>query len=151
MKQGQIENEKALEEIAFVKKVANIGLSIISLDKTPIYLNAFEICNVYGDMADITSQFKDYYKTQLKSNTLRLFGGANLFGNPVGFIGTVGSGFKDFYYEPAKGFHKSYRDGGYGLAKGTGSLLRNTVGGTIGSLGKVSSSIGSALLYLTGD
>jgi vacuolar protein sorting-associated protein 13A/C len=38
-----------------------------------------------------------------------------------------------------------------GLVKGTGSLIRNTVGGTIGSIGKVSSSIGSALLYLTGD
>lgn len=55
MKQGQIENEQQLEEIAFVKKVANIGLSIISLEKTPIYLNAFEISNVYGDMVDITS------------------------------------------------------------------------------------------------
>ena len=104
MKQGQIENEQQLEEIAFVKKVANIGLSIISLEKTPIYLNAFEISNVYGDMVDITSQFKDYYKSQLRQNTFRLFGGANIFGNPVGFIGTVGSGFKDFYYEPASGF-----------------------------------------------
>ena len=76
----------------------------MSLENTPIYVNAFEINNMYGDMADIADQFKIYYKTQLKANTFRLFGGANLFGNPVGFIGTVGSGFKDFYYEPASGF-----------------------------------------------
>lgn len=74
-----------------------------------------------------------------------------MFGNPITFIDTVGTGFKDFYYEPANGFKKSYRDGGYGMMKGTGSLLRNTVGGTIGSIGKVSHSIGSALLFLAGD
>lgn len=37
------------------------------------------------------------------------------------------------------------------MVKGSGSLLRNTVGGTVGSLGKMTSSLGSALLYLTGD
>ena len=53
MKQGQIENEKALEEIAFLKQLANIGLSVMSLEKTPIYVNAFEIANMYSDVADI--------------------------------------------------------------------------------------------------
>lgn len=72
-------------------------------------------------------------------------------GNPVNFIDTLGTGFNDFYYEPANGFKRSYKEGSMGLVKGTGSLIRNTVGGTIGSIGKVSSSIGSALLYLTGD
>ena len=63
----------------------------------------------------------------------------------------MGNGFNDFYYEPANGFRKSNTDGMIGMAKGTGSLLRNTVGGTIGSLGKVSNAMSSALLFLTGD
>lgn len=43
MKQGQIENDKTTEEIAFVKKIANIGLSIMSLEQMPLTINAFEI------------------------------------------------------------------------------------------------------------
>ena len=82
---------------------------------------------------------------------MALFGASSLLGNPISFMDTVGTGFHDFYYEPATGFKKSFKDGGMGFAKGTGSLVRSTVGGTAGSLGKVSSSIGSALLYLTGD
>ncbi len=74
-----------------------------------------------------------------------------MLGNPTGLIDTVGSGFRDFYYEPQEGFKKGYAEASLGVVKGTGSLLRNTVGGTVGSLGKVSKSIGSALLYLTGD
>lgn len=63
----------------------------------------------------------------------------------------MGTGFQDFVYEPANGFKKSFMDGSIGVVKGTGSLLRNTVGGTFGGLGKVSSAMSSALLYLTGD
>ena len=82
---------------------------------------------------------------------MSLFGGSNLLGNPNNLIDTLGSGFKDFYYEPANGFKKGVKEGSIGFMVGTGSLVRNTVGGTIGSVGKISSSIGSALLYLTGD
>jgi len=62
MKQGEIQNEKALEEYAFAKKVATIGLSLMSLEKTPLTVNAFEVSNVYGDLQDIAEQFKGYYK-----------------------------------------------------------------------------------------
>ena len=50
------------EQIAFVKKIASIGLSIMSLEAVPIRVNAFEISCVYGDLPDIVDQFKGYYK-----------------------------------------------------------------------------------------
>ena len=53
MKQGQIENDKGTSEIAFIKKVANIGLSIMSLEHVPLSIKAFEINHVYGDLTDI--------------------------------------------------------------------------------------------------
>ena len=53
MKQGEIENDKANDEIAFVKKIANIGLSIMSLEQMPVNINGFEISNVYGDLTDV--------------------------------------------------------------------------------------------------
>lgn len=62
MKQGEIENDKANDEIAFVKKIANIGLSIMSLEQMPVNINGFEISNVYGDLTDVVEQFKGYYK-----------------------------------------------------------------------------------------
>lgn len=54
IKLGQIEDKRVnTEQIAFVKKIANIGLSVFSLDDVPLKVNAFEISNVYGDLADI--------------------------------------------------------------------------------------------------
>lgn len=45
----------------------------------------------------------------------------------------------------------SFIDGSIGVMKGTGSLMKSTLVGTAGSLGKISNSLGSAMLYLTGD
>ena len=54
IKLGQIDDRKVnTEQIAFIKKIANIGLSVFSLDDVPLKVNAFEVSNVYGDLADI--------------------------------------------------------------------------------------------------
>lgn len=78
-------------------------------------------------------------------------GASNLLGNPVSFLDTIGSGITDFYYEPANGFSKGIKEGSIGLVKGTKSLVKNTFVGSVGSIGKVSSSMGSVMLQLTGD
>ncbi len=41
--------------------------------------------------------------------------------------------------------------GGLGIIKGTGSLVKNTLLGTIGSAGKIASSFSKGLLVLSSD
>ena len=82
---------------------------------------------------------------------MNFVGSSNLLGNPVSFIDSIGTGVKDFYYEPMNGFLKGGREGLIGLRRGTGSLVKNFVGGTLGSFGKITSSMSSGLLMLTSD
>ena len=84
-------------------------------------------------------------------NALNFLGASNLIGNPVAFINTLGTGVKDFYYEPVNGFMKGAREGGIGIVKGTGSLFVNTFLGSVSSIGKISSSLSSTVLSITGD
>ena len=89
---------------AFYKTITSLGLSITSLENAPFLVNALEIMRVYGDKSEIKEQFKGYYKQQIKRNALSFIGASNLLGNPVGFMDQVGTGFRDFYYQPAEGF-----------------------------------------------
>jgi vacuolar protein sorting-associated protein 13A/C len=103
VKHGKFE-QSAMTDGAFYKTITNLGLSITSLENAPLRVNAFEIQQVYGDKSEITEQFKGYYKQQIKRNVLSFVGASNLLGNPVGFMDQVGTGFKDFYYQPAEGY-----------------------------------------------
>ena len=74
-----------------------------------------------------------------------------MIGNPVGFMDTIGTGMQDFWYEPRNGFMRGPAAGTYGLVKGTKSLVTNTIVGSVGSIGKISGSLSSTMLHLTGD
>jgi hypothetical protein len=87
----------------------------------------------------------------IKWNAFSFLGASNLIGNPIGFINTLGTGVKDFYYEPVNGFMKGAKEGGLGIVKGTGSLFKNTFLGSVNSIGKISSSLSATVLSITGD
>jgi vacuolar protein sorting-associated protein 13A/C len=90
--------------------------------------------------------------SRIKWNTLSFLGASNLIGNPVKFIDTLGTGFEEFYYEPYEGFMRGgVMDGSLGIARGTASLVKNTFSASVGSIGKISSSLSAGMLAITGD
>jgi hypothetical protein len=42
-------------------------------------------------------------------------------------------------------------EGGLGIVRGTGSLVKNTFVGSVSSFGKISSSLSAGILSITGD
>jgi len=75
-----------------------------------------------------------HYLSSLKHNVPALLGSLSAIGNPLGLIRGIGDGVSDFVTEPMKGFKRSLKelDPGYavdGVARGTESLARHTVGG----------------------
>ena len=64
---------------------------------------------------------------------------------------TISTGVNDFWYEPRNGFMRGPREGAIGVVRGTQSLVKNTIVGSVGSIGKISSSLSSTMLQLTGD
>ena len=67
------------------------------------------------------------YRQQASQALLRIAGGLDLLGSPVALLGNLGSGVRDFFYEPATALLYSPRELHLAVAKGTLSLMRNTV------------------------
>ena len=53
------------------------------------------------------------------------------------YLEQLGTGVKDFFYEPAEGLMKSPTAFGKGVAKGTMSLVGNTTSGVLGFTTKI--------------
>eukprot|EP00553_Chaetoceros_curvisetus_P009045 CAMPEP_0204635410 /NCGR_PEP_ID=MMETSP0717-20131115/31467_1 /ASSEMBLY_ACC=CAM_ASM_000666 /TAXON_ID=230516 /ORGANISM="Chaetoceros curvisetus" /LENGTH=455 /DNA_ID=CAMNT_0051654151 /DNA_START=104 /DNA_END=1471 /DNA_ORIENTATION=- len=97
-----------------------------------------------------------HYLSLLKSNMPALLGSLAAFGNPVGLIRGFGDGVTDFVSEPVKGFKRSVKelDPTYvmdGVARGTGSLARHTVGGIVDSASLLTETFSKNMAVLTLD
>lgn len=55
-----------------------------------------------------------------------MIGNLAILGSPVSLAQRIGSGFKDLIELPAEGFNNGALEGGKGLARGAGSLVKNT-------------------------
>lgn len=70
----------------------------------------------------------------MKKNVFTLIGSTSLLGNPRKFVATLNRGVSDFIKEPGNGYRQGgVKEMGKGVAKGTGSLMKNTVEGAFGS------------------
>ncbi|KAH3745690.1 vacuolar protein sorting-associated protein 13 family protein [Pelomyxa schiedti] len=80
-----------------------------------------------------------------------IIGSSDLLGNPVGLFTNLSTGVMDFFYEPAQGLVTSPQAFGVGLAKGSKSLVKNTVYGLFNSLSKVTGALGKGVAALSMD
>ena len=70
----------------------------------PMTLNALEISNIYGTSGTVSGLLQEHYTSNMKANLLKLIASSDLIGNPTDFVNTLGTGAKQFYYEPKEGF-----------------------------------------------
>ena len=61
-------------------------------------------------------------------------------------VTSVGTGVKDFFYEPAQGMVLGPAEFGRGVAKGTVSLVTGALGGVLDSASKITGNIGKGIL-----
>lgn len=97
-----------------------------------------------------------HYLLSLRQNVPALLGSLAAFGNPLGLLRGIGDGVTDFVTEPVKGLQKSIQkfDPQYvvdGVARGTGSLAKHTVGGFADSAALLTSTFSKNLAVLTLD
>jgi vacuolar protein sorting-associated protein 13A/C len=88
---------------------------------------------------------------EMALEVLKIIGTADLLGNPIGLLSNYATGVKDFFYEPAHAMFTHPVDIGEGLLKGTGSLLKNSVGGTANTVSKVTGVFGKGVAALSMD
>lgn len=92
-----------------------------------------------------------HYVYQASQALLRIAGDLDILGSPVALLGNLGSGVRDFFYEPANALLYSPRELHLAVAKGTMSLMRNTVFSTVNATSKVSGTLGKGLAALSMD
>ncbi len=143
------ENESDAPSLITILK--RFGLSISTIEDSPLSMNALELENVFGTADEIIYILQEQYITRLKSNILQLVGASNVLGNPISFYNSIGTGFKDFFFKPMEGFVDGPIEGGKGLLDGTGSLVKHTTEGVFGSVAKIVGSASKGLLVLSND
>lgn len=108
---------------------ALLRLSGASLNFHGVFLR-----NHIATSTQLSTYLAAHYLSSLKYNVPALLGSLSAIGNPLGLIRGIGDGVSDFVTEPIQGFKRAMKelDPGYavdGVARGTESLARHTVGG----------------------
>ncbi|KAI8610486.1 hypothetical protein BC830DRAFT_1069804 [Chytriomyces sp. MP71] len=127
-------------------------MTVGNIHDAPIRLNALEIYHPIVTLSQLVDLMLTFYSQEIVGQLHKVIGSADFLGNPVGLFNNVGSGVKDFFYEPIQGFEITRpQDFGIGLAKGTSSLLKKTVYGVSDTLSKFTGSVSKGLAVITLD
>eukprot|EP01029_Cantina_marsupialis_P011093 TRINITY_DN2489_c0_g2_i2.p1 TRINITY_DN2489_c0_g2~~TRINITY_DN2489_c0_g2_i2.p1 ORF type:complete len:1765 (+),score=590.72 TRINITY_DN2489_c0_g2_i2:579-5297(+) len=138
-----------------MKIVANIGGALgallANLDRAPVKVNALIMENPFVTPEKLTDVLINHVIKNAIRELYRILGSLEFLGNPVGLVSGVGSGVKDFFYEPANALLVNPKQAHKALAKGTMSLLGHTTGGVFNAASKISESVGKGVAKLSMD
>lgn len=127
------------------------GVTFKNFQNAGIRINHIESDHVFGSSGDIIQQVFSLYKQRFLRNIFYIIGSIDILGNPINLFASLGTGVKDFFFKPAEGFVQGPLQGGYGLLKGTSSLMKHSVQGAFGMSSKITSTMSKGLLTLMND
>jgi hypothetical protein len=88
---------------------------IPTISDASIKLNSLIIPHVFQTPEQITARLQAHYTSNFLFQLYKIIGSVDIIGNPVSFVSTLGTGFVDFFYEPAQGLIKVGRPGFIGF------------------------------------
>jgi len=92
-----------------------------------------------------------HYSSQLTKQIFGILGSLAILGAPADFISNVGTGVRDFFYEPIQGAVHGPRKFIEGLEAGTQSLARGVFVGVVRGAASITDVLNSNLAGLTAD
>lgn len=131
--------------------IPSLAMHVPDLDNAPVRLNALMIEHAFGTSGDLSRRVTKYYTRQLWKQLHKILGSFDFLGNPVGLLDHIGTGVRDFVYEPLEGLKVGGKGFRKGLAKGTASLVSNTLDGTFDAASKISGTFGQGLATMSMD
>ena len=136
---------------SMISRILSRGGVFANIDSAPIQLNCLILEHPFTSRSDLFDRITKHYMNSTIREFHKMLGSADLLGSPISFVSTLGTGFYDFFHEPALGLGQSPSAFGIGLAKGTGSLVKNSTFGTFNSLAKFAGTVGKGAAELTFD
>lgn len=139
----------------FFWQVGEVVLNLTStISDAPIYFNGFFVPHMFKTESDVAKILQDHYLHSALGQLYKIVGSLELVGNPIGLLSSLGTGVKDFFYEPAHALFTSpteVRKLGRTVIKGTMSLISNTTDGFLGTGVNITRSIGRGVAKLSMD
>lgn len=111
--------------------IIDILKNSVALANARISINSFTVDEVLETPNNLKSVIGAHYIRQAARQILSLATSMTMLGNPANLASNIGGGVKDFFYEPAQGLVRSPKEFVKGIGKGTSSLVRNVVSGTL--------------------
>ena len=128
----------------FIRGMASIAGAPLTF--TSFVVNhAFEAPQAFGRI------ISTHYTSQLTKQIFGIIGSLAILGAPADFLANVGTGVRDFFYEPINGIIHGPQQFIEGLEAGTQSLARGLVVGVARGAANVTDVVNSNLVGLTAD
>ena len=130
--------------------------ALLRLDGASLAFAGVSLQNHIATGQQLVSILTAHYLASLRQNVPALVGSMSALGNPAGLVRGLGDGVSDFVLEPVKGFQRSVQemDASHlvdGVARGTLSLARHTVGGFADSAAALAETFSKNMAVLTLD
>eukprot|EP01133_Synstelium_polycarpum_P012231 gene12231-14325_t len=148
---------KSIQSVLGARSLAELLLGFkssspfLNVERAPIRFNGFIWEHPFLSSKQVTDEIILHFTYQMMGQVHKIFGSFDFIGNPIRLAESLGSGFKDFFHEPAMGIVKSPQDFALGVSKGTSSLVNNSVFGLCDSASKITGTISKGLVHLSLD
>lgn len=100
---------------------------------------------------ELITRISQYYTQELLRQFYKIIGAAEIFGNPISLISTMGTGVYDFINEPAQAIIENPANFGLGFKKGTSSLLHRCSYGIASTSSRLTGGIAHLVTFFTFD
>eukprot|EP01132_Coremiostelium_polycephalum_P004812 gene4812-5998_t len=124
---------------------AMIG-AIANIDKAPLHLDSWRLEHQFISTDGLLISLLSHYKWEFSKVLLY----SDIIGGPLSLASNLTRGINDFIYESTSGLN-STEEFTRGVAKGTKSLVKNSLYGIFNSASKITGSIGKAIAPLSMD
>jgi Vacuolar-sorting-associated 13 protein C-terminal/Autophagy-related protein C terminal domain len=129
---------------------------LLRLDGASLTFAGITLEGYTATLQQIGTSLFAHYLACMRQNLPALVGSMAAFGNPLGLVRGLGEGVGDFVLEPARGLQRSVQemDASHlvdGVARGTLSLARHTVGGFADSAAMLAETFSKNMTVLTLD
>lgn len=125
--------------------------SLSSVDNSPLRFNILQLRHATPPLPCFKTVIQEHYREQFMSEIGRIAGSLEVIGNPLGLVKNIGTGVLDVFYEPYQGLMRSPDAAVEGVARGAGSLVKNTVFGTFNTVSKIAGAASQGLGVLSMD
>jgi hypothetical protein len=122
-----------------------------SIANAPVTFTSFVVAHVFESPQALFRIISTHYSSQLTKQIFAIIGSLAILGAPADFISNVGTGVRDFFYEPINGMVHGPAEFLAGLEVGTQSLARGVFVGVVRGAANVTDLVNTNLAGLTTD